>query len=300
MHLPFMQVANEVLDYTAPEVAALLDWDEAKAFVGLVRLFRWALARCPENLPPSACDVVQGPAAAKLIARAAGWTGAPESFLDACEQSSHPILERVPGGVRVRGLDRYDQAFAKNNPALWKQWKEAQASSSAGTGPEPARNRAESEPEPSEHRPEPGRQTQMQIQKESKTEPSTSSTGLELAIQELPGVTLPDAGLRVFEHWRRVMRKSASARYSDERREAVEDRLKDGFTPEQLCRAVDGCAASPWHMGQNDRGKAFNDLELICRDTKRVEGFIEAADNPPPKPNGTQPDTGGDPVCVTL
>jgi hypothetical protein len=142
MHLPFMQVASEILDITAPEVAIALDWSEEAAFTGLVRLFRWGLARCPDHLPPSASDTIKRPTAAKLIARATGYTGDAEAFVSACESAAYPVLERVPDGIRLRGLNRYDAAWGKNNPALWAEWKRSRA----GTGPKPARNRAETVP----------------------------------------------------------------------------------------------------------------------------------------------------------
>ncbi|NEX23921.1 hypothetical protein G3480_27360, partial [Thiorhodococcus mannitoliphagus] len=54
-------------------------------------------------------------------------------------------------------------------------------------------------------------------------------------------------------------------------------RLKDGYTPAQLQRAIDGCRASAWHQGRNDRGRAFDDIALICRDAARVEQFLALA-----------------------
>jgi hypothetical protein len=57
------------------------------------------------------------------------------------------------------------------------------------------------------------------------------------------------------------------------RSRAIAARLK-AYSVEQLKLAIDGCKASPWHQGQNDRHQVYDDIELICRDAKRVEAFI--------------------------
>ncbi len=60
-------------------------------------------------------------------------------------------------------------------------------------------------------------------------------------------------------------------------RERIE---KDGRTVEDLCRSIDGYFSSPWHRGENDRGKKYLDLELIVRDEKHVAGGIELLEHP--------------------
>lgn len=163
MRLPFLQIAHEVLN-DARELATRLGSDEFRMGWGLVRLFDWALDRCPEDRPPSASNVVlDGPAgarpgtgpepagAAALIAAAAGWSGDAEAYVDACSMLPQPLLERVGGGIRVCGLSRYDAAWGKNRPKQWAEWKlkhakdKAKAKSATqgrnrnGTGPEPLR-----------------------------------------------------------------------------------------------------------------------------------------------------------------
>lgn len=86
---------------------------------------------------------------------------------------------------------------------------------------------------------------------------------------------------RVFEHWRAVMGKNGRTAFDDKRRKAVKARLKNGYSPEDLMRAVDGCAQTPHNAGQNDRGERFDDLELICRDAAHVDRFIRNAQSPP-------------------
>lgn len=111
MNLPYIQVEVAVLEQCAPDLAILLDWTEEAAGWGLVKMFRYALGRVPAGAFPSEHAIVPGPTAAKLLARAAGYQGDPEAFVDACEQVRPPVLERRPEGIRARGLSRYDTAL---------------------------------------------------------------------------------------------------------------------------------------------------------------------------------------------
>lgn len=57
----------------------------------------------------------------------------------------------------------------------------------------------------------------------------------------------------------------------------IRDRLKEGFSVEELTTAISGCHASPFHSGQNETGRTHQGLELICRDSAHVNQFIELA-----------------------
>jgi hypothetical protein len=140
LRLPYAQVAMEILEVSAAEMSIELGMSEAEAGWAMVRLIPWALARCPDHEPPSESDVVVGPNAAKLIARAVGYQGDAEAFVDAGERLRYPIFERLACGVRIRGLDRYDAAWGSNHRPLWEEWQ----SFRAGTGPRPGSPRVHS------------------------------------------------------------------------------------------------------------------------------------------------------------
>jgi hypothetical protein len=89
--------------------------------------------------------------------------------------------------------------------------------------------------------------------------------------------------LAVFDHWKQVMGKPR-AKLDAKRSKAIAARLADGYDVEALCRAIDGCKASSWHMGVNDRGTRFDDLELICRDAAHVDRFLTIAAEGDPMP----------------
>jgi hypothetical protein len=81
--------------------------------------------------------------------------------------------------------------------------------------------------------------------------------------------------LEVFEHWRTTMGKGPRAVLSDNRAKAVHRALANGYTVEDLKRAVDGCAASDFHQARGKyagQGK-HDDLELICRNPEHIDRF---------------------------
>jgi len=80
----------------------------------------------------------------------------------------------------------------------------------------------------------------------------------------------------IFAYWQQVMAKP-KAKLDAKRRSAIAARLKDSYMPAELQRAIDGCRASAWHQGRNDRGRAFDDIALICRDAVHVEQFLALA-----------------------
>ena len=89
----------------------------------------------------------------------------------------------------------------------------------------------------------------------------------------------PDPAVEVFSHWQSVM-NHGKAKLDRKRRQKIRDRLKDGYTVQDLIQAIDGCKRSPHHMGDNDRGTVYDDIELICRDAPHVDKFIKLAQQP--------------------
>lgn len=87
----------------------------------------------------------------------------------------------------------------------------------------------------------------------------------------LNGATKPV--LAVFDYWRVTM-NHPQAILDHKRSKAIAARIKEGHAVDKLKRAIDGCKASAWHQGKNNRQTVFDDIELICRDAKHVEEFI--------------------------
>lgn len=134
MRNPWVQIAQEVFEVSAPELAIELDASEAEALSALVKLVPWALARCPDDAPPSENDLVEGASAARKIAHGVGWTRDPDAFCRVAATMRYPMLELMPGGIRIRGLDRYDGSWVDKQPhelrPAWRLFLK-------GTGPRP-------------------------------------------------------------------------------------------------------------------------------------------------------------------
>jgi hypothetical protein len=83
-----------------------------------------------------------------------------------------------------------------------------------------------------------------------------------------------DAGtvIDLFEFWSSTLHKR-SPKLSDKRKRKVRDRLREGFTADEIRAAIVGVTLSDHHMGRNGSPRKYDDLELICRDPEHVETF---------------------------
>lgn len=84
----------------------------------------------------------------------------------------------------------------------------------------------------------------------------------------------------VFDYWTTTMRSKSVVRcvLTDKRRKIIAKALKD-YDVATCLAAIDGCALSDFHMGQNSRNRKYDSLELIFRDADRIERFASDAIN---------------------
>jgi len=76
----------------------------------------------------------------------------------------------------------------------------------------------------------------------------------------------------IFNHWKTVLSHPRSV-LDAKRKRLITTRLKEGLTVDRAKAAIDGCRASPFHMGQNDQSTVYDGIELIFRDMAHVERF---------------------------
>lgn len=81
----------------------------------------------------------------------------------------------------------------------------------------------------------------------------------------------------IFLHWQRVLDKPRS-KLTPERRTRVRARLRDGYTVEDIKKAIDAVASSDWHRGSNNADREFTDLVLICQNGSKLESYIDLWD----------------------
>lgn len=83
---------------------------------------------------------------------------------------------------------------------------------------------------------------------------------------------------RIFAHWVFMLGKNPRrTALGPDRRRLIRKWLAM-YEEETLLLAIEGCAASAFHAGDNDRGTVYNDLELILRSHANIERFAEAGE----------------------
>jgi hypothetical protein len=78
----------------------------------------------------------------------------------------------------------------------------------------------------------------------------------------------------VWDHWAKTMGASKLAILDHDRKVKIAASIHD-YGIEASCLAIDGCASSPFHMGDNPQQKKYNGIDLIFRDADKIEGFIQ-------------------------
>ncbi len=119
------------------------------------------------------------------------------------------------------------------------------------------------------------------------------SSGLFGLTAEVRPVSKADRVKTVFDAWVRVLKKPRAV-LDAKRRTLIEARLADGYSVDALVKAMEGCAMSAYHMGENPTGKRYDRLQLILRDADHVEQFIGYADGGTTQPARNDLDDWGD------
>lgn len=76
----------------------------------------------------------------------------------------------------------------------------------------------------------------------------------------------------VFDFWKTTFNLNGRTLLTNERKAKIKARLKD-YPIERIKNAILGCSTSPHHLGQNDSGTRYIDIELICRTGAKMEWF---------------------------
>jgi uncharacterized protein YdaU (DUF1376 family) len=84
----------------------------------------------------------------------------------------------------------------------------------------------------------------------------------------------------VFTYWKKTM-KSPKAKLDDKRCSVIRRALKAGYSPRDLCRAIQGCSLTPHNQGDNDRGQTYLGIHVCLKDADQIDRFILNAKNPP-------------------
>jgi hypothetical protein len=91
----------------------------------------------------------------------------------------------------------------------------------------------------------------------------------------------------VFDHWCKCLNHPAST-LTKQRQDRILQRIKEGFSTEDLKKAITGCSLTPHNMGINERGEVYDSVMLILKDADQVERFMRNADAPPRAPSKSE------------
>lgn len=74
----------------------------------------------------------------------------------------------------------------------------------------------------------------------------------------------------VFSHWQ-AEHHHPNSKLDDKRRKRIKARLAEGFTADDLCRAISGAKGDSWLMGKNPSKKRYDGIDTLLRDAAQVE-----------------------------
>ena len=110
----------------------------------------------------------------------------------------------------------------------------------------------------------------MRLSKKDAQEKKLSDSVKHAAIR----ATNPDGPRELFDYWTQVHKADSKRKpVFDAKREKLLAIAIHDYGMEYCKQAVDGCLNSHFHMGQNKRGKIYNSIELIFRDSEHIERF---------------------------
>jgi len=79
----------------------------------------------------------------------------------------------------------------------------------------------------------------------------------------------------VWSEWIKVHREGTrKPAFTEDRRDLVACAIQD-FGVDACVEAIHGCKLSPFHQGDNDRRRKYDDIGLILRNAEKVERFCE-------------------------
>ncbi len=87
---------------------------------------------------------------------------------------------------------------------------------------------------------------------------------------------------KLFIYWRETLGKKALL--SDERRAILAWAILN-YGMETCEMAIKGCSFSDWHMGRNPNNVKYDSIELIFRNSEKVEFFVQKFQNSLPGQN---------------
>jgi len=107
--------------------------------------------------------------------------------------------------------------------------------------------------------------------------PRETARPLNLIIEPDSKEVVVDEVRLVFDTWVAATGRQAGRTKLDEKRRRRIRTALDAYPTEDIVDAVVGWKHDPFYCGENDRGKTYNDIELLLRDAEHIERFRDMA-----------------------
>jgi hypothetical protein len=91
----------------------------------------------------------------------------------------------------------------------------------------------------------------------------------------------------IFAYWQRAT-KATKARLGEKRVKTIRAALRWGYSPRDLCRAIQGCALTPHNQGANERGQKYLGLHVCLGSEDQIDRFMANSKAPPVAPEKGQ------------
>lgn len=88
----------------------------------------------------------------------------------------------------------------------------------------------------------------------------------------------------IFAYWQRVT-GATKARLGEKRVKTIRAALRWGYSPRDLCRAIQGCVLTPHNQGVNDRGQKYLGLHVCLGSEDQIDRFMANSKSPPKAPD---------------
>ena len=112
------------------------------------------------------------------------------------------------------------------------------------------------------------------------TAPEGGENGAPLNLEVEPHQKEVGEVEQVFGAWVQSTGKDPARTKLDAKRKRLIATALKAYPATDLIAAVQGWANSPFHRGENDRGKIYNDLGLVLRDAQHIEEFRDLYHSP--------------------
>lgn len=84
----------------------------------------------------------------------------------------------------------------------------------------------------------------------------------------------------IFQHWQKIL-DHPRAKLDGKRKATINKALELGYSEDDLKTAIEGCAKTPYNMGENDSHQRYDSITLILRDAEHIERYMQNCKNPP-------------------